>query len=119
MSRPAVLFGGPSPEHDVSIITGLMAARALGDAECLYWSKSGEFFSVDENKRFAATASELCTDIVIIGATNRKALQEGAHEGRARVVLVDDRAGATAWVKENTAPGDVVLFENDLPDHFA
>jgi D-alanine-D-alanine ligase len=48
VSRPAVLFGGPSPEHDVSIITGLMAARALGDAECIYWSKSGEFFSVDE-----------------------------------------------------------------------
>lgn len=48
MSRPAVLFGGPSPEHDVSIITGLMAARALGDCECIYWSKSGEFFSVDE-----------------------------------------------------------------------
>jgi D-alanine-D-alanine ligase len=48
VSRPAVLFGGPSPEHDVSIITGLMAARALGDAECIYWSKGGEFFSVDE-----------------------------------------------------------------------
>jgi UDP-N-acetylmuramoyl-tripeptide--D-alanyl-D-alanine ligase len=72
----------------------------------------------EENRRFAAAASEVCTDVVIIGATNRKALQAGAHEGRARVVLVDDRAGATAWVKENTSEGDVVLFENDLPDHF-
>lgn len=72
----------------------------------------------DENARFAAAASEVCTDIVIIGSTNRRALQEGAHEGRARVTLVDDRAGATAWVRENTAHNDVVLFENDLPDHF-
>jgi UDP-N-acetylmuramoyl-tripeptide--D-alanyl-D-alanine ligase len=72
----------------------------------------------EENRRFAAAASEICTDIVIIGATNRKALQAGAHEGRARVVLVDDRPGATAWVKENAGEGDVVLFENDLPDHF-
>ncbi len=72
----------------------------------------------EENRAFAATASEVCTDIVIIGATNRRALVAGAHEGRARVVLVDDRAGATAWVKENVAEGDVVLFENDLPDHF-
>jgi len=48
VSRPAVLFGGPSPEHDVSVITGLMAARALGDVECIYWSKSGELFSVVE-----------------------------------------------------------------------
>lgn len=71
-----------------------------------------------ENERFAAAASEICTDVVIIGATNRKALLAGAHAGRARVVLVDDRAGATAWVKENTGTGDVVLFENDLPDHF-
>jgi D-alanine-D-alanine ligase len=46
VSRPAVLFGGPSPEHDVSVILGLMAGRALGDVEAIYWSKSGEFFSV-------------------------------------------------------------------------
>ena len=72
----------------------------------------------EENRKFAAAASEVCTDIVILGATNRKALVAGAHEGRARVVLVDDRPGATAWVKENTSAGDVVLFENDLPDHF-
>ena len=72
----------------------------------------------EENKAFAALASEVATDVVIIGATNRAALQEGAHEGRARVVLVDDRPQATAWVRENTSAGDVVLFENDLPDHF-
>jgi len=73
----------------------------------------------EENAKFAAAASELATEFVIIGATNRKALEEGAHRGRARVVLVDDRVAATAWVKENTGPDDVVLFENDLPDHFA
>jgi len=71
-----------------------------------------------ENERFAAAASEVATDIVIIGSTNRRALQAGAHQGQARVVMVDDRAGATAWVKENTGPDHVVLFENDLPDHF-
>ena len=72
----------------------------------------------EENARFASAASEICTDIVIIGMTNRKALLSGAHEGRARVSLVDDRAGARAWVKENAGASDVVLFENDLPDHF-
>lgn len=45
-----VVYGGPSPEHDVSILTGLQAARALQGAggitqvRCLYWTKSGEFF---------------------------------------------------------------------------
>ena len=72
----------------------------------------------EENARLAAAASEICTDIVIIGSTNRKSLLQGAHEGRARVTAVDDRPSARAWVGDNTAASDVVLFENDLPDHF-
>lgn len=47
MPKPAVLFGGPSPEHDVSILTGLQAARALGDVAGVYWSKDGRFWEVD------------------------------------------------------------------------
>src|SRR5688572_2360512 len=50
MSRPAVIFGGPSPEHDVSILTALQASRALlgaGQAvTALYWAKSGDWFEV-------------------------------------------------------------------------
>lgn len=50
MSKPAVAFGGPSPEHDVSILTGLQAARALLDAgtdvDALYWTTSGEWYQV-------------------------------------------------------------------------
>jgi D-alanine-D-alanine ligase len=47
LSQPAVIFGGPSPEHDVSILTGLQAARALGDVVAIYWSKTGDFYEVD------------------------------------------------------------------------
>jgi D-alanine-D-alanine ligase len=51
MSEPAVIFGGPSPEHDVSILTGLQAARVLqatGQAvQALYWDKAARFFAVD------------------------------------------------------------------------
>src|SRR5580700_8352345 len=55
MSAPAlvaVLFGGPSPEHDVSVLTGLQAARALAQhplgpaPRALYWSKGGDWFEV-------------------------------------------------------------------------
>ena len=45
--RPGVIFGGPSPEHDISVLTGLQAVRALGDALAIYWSKTGELFEVD------------------------------------------------------------------------
>ena len=45
-----VLFGGPTPEHDISILTGLQALRELErsgcEAEGLYWTKMGSFFSL-------------------------------------------------------------------------
>lgn len=46
LSDVAVVFGGPSPEHDVSVLTGLQAARALG-TRALYWTKSGDWYEVD------------------------------------------------------------------------
>lgn len=49
MSKVAVVFGGPSPEHDVSVLTGLQAVREVAkrhDATALYWSKTNEWFRV-------------------------------------------------------------------------
>lgn len=46
----AVVLGGPSPEHDVSVLTGLQVARTLIEARRevfgLYWSKTGDWFRV-------------------------------------------------------------------------
>lgn len=88
----------------------------------------------EENGRFAAAAAVVATDIVVVGRTNRRALQRGALDGRPdggagagerqgtsptpRVVLVDTRDQAVAWVRHNLGEGDVALFENDLPDHY-
>ncbi len=59
--RPAVLFGGPSPEHDISILTGLQAARSLAqgikDLPVIYWAKTGDFFSVDPGLEAVAFAA--------------------------------------------------------------
>lgn len=43
----AVLFGGPSDEHDISILTGLQVARALGEVQTIYWAKTGDWYLVD------------------------------------------------------------------------
>lgn len=56
--------------------------------------------------------------LVVVGRTNRRALVAGCAAAGGEAVLVADRDGAVAWVRANTGPGDVVLFENDLPDHF-
>ncbi len=48
MRRVGVIFGGPSPEHDVSILTGLQCERLLSAAgpEILpmYWTRGGEWY---------------------------------------------------------------------------
>jgi len=46
----AVVFGGPSPEHEISILTGLQAERVLTaaghDVVPIYWSPTGDWFRV-------------------------------------------------------------------------
>jgi D-alanine-D-alanine ligase len=45
-----VVFGGPSPEHDISILTGLLALHELErsnqETTGIYWTKTGSFFSI-------------------------------------------------------------------------
>jgi D-alanine-D-alanine ligase len=49
-SRWAVVFGGPSPEHEISILTGLQAERVIAGAGQevlpLYWAPTGGWFLV-------------------------------------------------------------------------
>lgn len=58
MGDVAVLFGGPAPEHDVSILTGLQACRELlaarRDVVAIYWTKAGSFVLVDPSLEAAA-----------------------------------------------------------------
>lgn len=72
----------------------------------------------EENRRFAARAAEVADDLVIVGRTNRRALREGASGGRAGVIVVPTRQEAVEWVRSELGSGDVVLYENDLPDHY-
>ena len=53
MTRPAVVFGGPSDEHDISILTGLQIVRALGEVDAVYWSKAGEWYLIDNDMEAA------------------------------------------------------------------
>ena len=72
----------------------------------------------EENRAFAARAGGLATDLIVVGRTNRGPLLEGASGGAAAVRVVGTREEAVAWVREHLGEGDVVLYENDLPDHY-
>ena len=71
-----------------------------------------------ENKRFAAAAAVVADDVIIIGHTNRSALLEGVTDGLAATHTMGTREDAVRWVRAELVPGDVVLYENDLPDHY-
>jgi UDP-N-acetylmuramoyl-tripeptide--D-alanyl-D-alanine ligase len=72
----------------------------------------------EENRAFAAAAASVATDLVVVGVTNRRALVDGAASGRAVVTVVRSRDEAVEWVRSHLGPGDAVLYENDLPDHY-
>jgi UDP-N-acetylmuramoyl-tripeptide--D-alanyl-D-alanine ligase len=71
-----------------------------------------------ENAQFATAAARVATELLVVGQTNATALLAGAGAGPAQVVRLPTRDRAVAWVSEHAGPGDVVLYENDLPDHF-
>lgn len=71
-----------------------------------------------ENEHFAAAASHAATDVIVVGRSNRAALLRGAGHGPATVHTVATRDEAVAWVRAHLTHGDVVLYENDLPDHY-
>jgi UDP-N-acetylmuramoyl-tripeptide--D-alanyl-D-alanine ligase len=70
----------------------------------------------EENRLFAEAVARVATDLVIVGRTNRRALRAGAPPLQPR--LVRTREDAVAWVRATLGPGDAVLYENDLPDHY-
>lgn len=73
---------------------------------------------VAANREFGQQAGDLADTVVIVGRTNRRALTEGVAQTQASVIVVGSRPEAVEWVKSSLGPGDAVLYENDLPDHY-
>lgn len=72
-----------------------------------------------ENEALGKTAAGLVDQVIVVARTNRRALLRGLSAGGAAEPLSVDRLDqAIEWVRANLGPGDAVLYENDLPDHF-
>jgi UDP-N-acetylmuramoyl-tripeptide--D-alanyl-D-alanine ligase len=70
----------------------------------------------EANKAFGEEIACSATDLVIVGHTNRRALRAGSSP--LRPIYVRTRDEAVTWVRTHLGPGDAVLYENDLPDHY-
>ena len=72
----------------------------------------------DRNAAFGKACAEAGAGIIVVGRTNRAALAEGAREGGVEPDLVDRREQAVPRALALAGERGVVLYENDLPDHY-
>ena len=99
MPDVAVIFGGPSPEHDVSVLTGLQAARGLAASpgptpslRALFWSKTGDWFEVDpdlEAEAFVQGVPRGATRLQLDATPGGGFTEPGGRLGRSRVLEID------------------------------
>lgn len=69
----------------------------------------------ERNEALARAVVESGATLLAVGWTNREALRRGSGGD---FVAVASRDAARDWVRANLGPGDGVLWENDLPDHY-
>ncbi len=99
VSNVGVLFGGPSPEHDVSVLTGLQAVRALESSgrfervSTIFWSKNGDFYLVPrsrEAKDFTEGVPQDAEALALTcGSEGGFLLRKGRFAGRSELVPLD------------------------------
>jgi D-alanine-D-alanine ligase len=96
----AVIFGGPSPEHDVSVLTGLQAARGLANdpgrapstIRALFWSKTGDWYEVDpglEAESFFEGVPRGATKLQFTAAPDGGFSDPGGRLGRSKPIELD------------------------------
>ena len=104
------------------------AERALEGAALLAAERGGDLVVVTpgmvelgsvqfaRNRAFAASIAEKGGDLFAVARTNRAALVEGSAGGTVR--LFGTRVEAVAAALDQAGERGVILYENDLPDHY-
>ena len=76
----------------------------------------------EENERFGERAAAVCDLVVLVGEERSKPILAGLSSASfpdSQIHVVADSKEAEALLAQTTRRGDVVLFENDLPDLYA
>jgi UDP-N-acetylmuramoyl-tripeptide--D-alanyl-D-alanine ligase len=76
----------------------------------------------EENERFGQHAAEVCDLVVLVGEERSRPIRAGLDAASFpgdRIHVVANASEAEALLARTTRRGDVVLFENDLPDLYA
>lgn len=74
------------------------------------------------NESFGRQAAAVCDHVILVGPTRTRPIDRGlraAGFAPEAITVVRDIAAATEALRGLTRAGDVILFENDLPDMYA
>jgi UDP-N-acetylmuramoyl-tripeptide--D-alanyl-D-alanine ligase len=74
------------------------------------------------NERFGRQAADVCDHVILVGPERTKPISRGLRAAgfdHDAITVVRDIGGATEALAGLTRAGDVILFENDLPDMYA
>jgi len=75
----------------------------------------------EANKELGSYAAGKADLLVIVNKLNREAILQGAREAgmdEGKIVVADSLSEALQKISGSIKPGDVLLYENDLPDMF-
>jgi len=74
-----------------------------------------------ENKIFGTEAAKICDFVILVGPMRTKPILEGLKDAdfpEEKIIITKSLAEASERMREIVKAGDVVLFENDLPDNY-
>jgi UDP-N-acetylmuramoyl-tripeptide--D-alanyl-D-alanine ligase len=74
------------------------------------------------NETFGRQAADVCDQVILVGPRRTQPIESGLRAGGMdpdAITVVQDIAAATDVLAGMTRAGDVILFENDLPDMYA
>jgi UDP-N-acetylmuramoyl-tripeptide--D-alanyl-D-alanine ligase len=101
------VLGGHPAKRRILVTPGMVE---LGDEEAAL------------NERFGHQAAAVCDHVILVGPERTKPIAAGLREAgfdRDAITVVRDIGEATKVLGGLTRAGDVILFENDLPDMYA
>jgi UDP-N-acetylmuramoyl-tripeptide--D-alanyl-D-alanine ligase len=70
------------------------------------------------NYAFGIESSKVIDSVIVIGHTNKNSLLLAFQENKIPSFWFPTRDEAVKYLNTIIKPDDVVLFENDLPDHY-
>ena len=75
----------------------------------------------DENRHFGTEAAKVCDLVILVGRTRTAPILDGLKNENypeQNISIVNNLDEVYQQLQEKLNPGDVVLFENDLPDNY-